>query len=357
MAEKIARLTRWLVPATMLLTVAALAAWWFTSPSEVTVHVDGERISLSTRASTVGDVLSERGIELEAHDRVVPPLEAVLEDGEAIRVVRARAVTVDLNGALRRVWTTGRTVDDLLDELALTPDEVAPAGTTRLAEGITVRVRDAHEVTVVADGEARPLLTTALTVEEVLADLGIDRDGDDEVAPAPGTALTPGLTITVTRVDSTVAVEEHTIANRIVRRDDPNLTRGSVRVVQEGRPGLERIEYRLVRRDGEVVERTELSRTVVREPETRILAIGTKDPNHSFGQASWYNAGSMTCAHRSLPFGTRVTVVNRANGRSVVCRVADRGPFVAGRIVDLAYDAFQQLADPSVGVIDVRISW
>jgi rare lipoprotein A len=46
-------------------------------------------------------------------------------------------------------------------------------------------------------------------------------------------------------------------------------------------------------------------------------------------------ASGMTAAHRSIPFGTRVRVTNRANGKSVVVRINDRGPFIRGRIVDL----------------------
>lgn len=45
--------------------------------------------------------------------------------------------------------------------------------------------------------------------------------------------------------------------------------------------------------------------------------------------------GDMTAAHRSVPFGTRIRVTNRANGKSVVVRINDRGPFVRGRIIDL----------------------
>lgn len=43
----------------------------------------------------------------------------------------------------------------------------------------------------------------------------------------------------------------------------------------------------------------------------------------------------LTAAHRSLPFGTKVRVINRRNGRSVVVRINDRGPFIRGRIIDL----------------------
>lgn len=68
----------------------------------------------------------------------------------------------------------------------------------------------------------------------------------------------------------------------------------------------------------------------------------------SSGTASWYGhgrrtangehfrPGGMTAAHRSLPFGTHVRVTNKRNGRSVVVRINDRGPFVHGRLIDLA---------------------
>ena len=47
------------------------------------------------------------------------------------------------------------------------------------------------------------------------------------------------------------------------------------------------------------------------------------------------NPGAMTAAHKTLPFGTRVSVVNQHNGKSIVVRISDRGPFVRGRIIDL----------------------
>lgn len=55
------------------------------------------------------------------------------------------------------------------------------------------------------------------------------------------------------------------------------------------------------------------------------------------------SARGLTAAHRSLPFGTRVRVVNRSNGRSVVVRINDRGPFVRGRMLDLSRGAATEL--------------
>ena len=47
------------------------------------------------------------------------------------------------------------------------------------------------------------------------------------------------------------------------------------------------------------------------------------------------NPGALTAAHRTLPFGTRVAVENQRNGKQVIVRITDRGPFVRGRIIDL----------------------
>jgi len=67
------------------------------------------------------------------------------------------------------------------------------------------------------------------------------------------------------------------------------------------------------------------------------------------------HADSLTCAHRTLPFGTMVRVTNPANGKSVVVRVTDRGPFVKGRIVDLSPRAARELGIIAQGVAMVKL--
>ena len=64
---------------------------------------------------------------------------------------------------------------------------------------------------------------------------------------------------------------------------------------------------------------------------------------------------AMTAAHRSLPFGTEVTVKNLSNGKSVRVRINDRGPFVRGRIIDLTRTAFSRIASLDKGVVKVEI--
>ena len=66
-----------------------------------------------------------------------------------------------------------------------------------------------------------------------------------------------------------------------------------------------------------------------------------------------FNAYGYSVAHRWLPFGTKLKVTNQANGKSVVVRVNDRGPFVGGRDLDLSYGAFVAIAPPGQGVANV----
>ena len=75
------------------------------------------------------------------------------------------------------------------------------------------------------------------------------------------------------------------------------------------------------------------------------------------GVASWFGAPAATCAHRTLPFGTVVRVTRVATGATTECTVDDRGPSDTSRVIDLSTDTFEQLADASVGLIDVVIEW
>ena len=86
------------------------------------------------------------------------------------------------------------------------------------------------------------------------------------------------------------------------------------------------------------------------------------------GEASYYGPGfdgkktasgeifdqdDMTCAHKSLPFGTKLKVVRKDNGKSVVVRVNDRGPYVDGRILDLSMAAGKKIGLDKVGHAEV----
>ncbi len=83
----------------------------------------------------------------------------------------------------------------------------------------------------------------------------------------------------------------------------------------------------------------------------------TARPAKEAGIATWYDTYDGTCAHVSLPMGTVVTVTNTGTGESTTCRVADRGPFLEGRVIDLDVATYAELSDPSSGVLPVQLRW
>lgn len=70
-----------------------------------------------------------------------------------------------------------------------------------------------------------------------------------------------------------------------------------------------------------------------------------------------YKPTEYTAAHKKLPFGTKVKVTNTTNGKSVTVRINDRGPFVAGRIIDVSKAAAKELGLISAGVAKVKIKY
>jgi rare lipoprotein A len=97
------------------------------------------------------------------------------------------------------------------------------------------------------------------------------------------------------------------------------------------------------------------------------LTISSEASAAQVGMASYYKQGrvtasgekfnphGLTAAHRTLPFGTKVRVVNIRSGRSVIVRINDRGPFIRGRIIDLAFGAARAVGLHRSGVARVRL--
>lgn len=97
------------------------------------------------------------------------------------------------------------------------------------------------------------------------------------------------------------------------------------------------------------------------------VRIMQQDVGRKAGKASYYWQGQRTangevfkpdgisCAHKTLPFNTMLRVTNLLNGKSVVCRVNDRGPFIAGRVVDLSRGAAHVVSMTAQGVVPVSL--
>ena len=98
-----------------------------------------------------------------------------------------------------------------------------------------------------------------------------------------------------------------------------------------------------------------LYRTII--VSTAALAAVVTSARAESGLASYYggigHSGEMTCAHRTRPMGSMITVTYR--GHSIRCRVNDRGPFVKGRVIDVSVSAARALGMMDAGVVQVLL--
>jgi rare lipoprotein A len=86
-----------------------------------------------------------------------------------------------------------------------------------------------------------------------------------------------------------------------------------------------------------------------------IASVYSTDSGSRTAQGGRLNPGALTAAHRSLPFGTKVRVTNKKNGRSVLVTINDRGPFVRGRVIDLTPAGAHALGFAGLAPVNLEI--
>lgn len=351
-----------------LLAVIATGVMTYTSlEKNVTVVIDGEPVAMRTFAPNVAETLDRAGIEVDHRDRVRPPLSAPVDEGERIVVRTAKPITFVVDGEPELMTVTALRVSGALEEAGFEVDPkdiVEPDPETLILPGSRIRYRPADRVLVKIGADVvRTAVTIRPKVRGVLKQLGVRLGDLDRVYPSL-TSRHKGQTIRVVRVKHVHSIDRVSIPFETVTRKTSALEHGQKKVGSPGREGLRKVVYRAKVVNGQMGSRDVIRREIVRQPRDRVILVGTAYPGCrctsgvSTGDASWYGeADGLTAAHRTLPFGTVVRVENLSNGRYVNVVIRDRGPFIAGRIIDLSDEAFQRLAPLSSGVVKVRIRW
>ncbi|HEY3210147.1 MAG TPA: G5 domain-containing protein [Actinomycetota bacterium] len=212
--------------------------------------------------------------------------------------------------------------------------------------------------------QPRPILTNALTVEDLLAALRVRVEKTDLIIPSETTTLGPGMRLKVVRIRQIVQTRKESTPYETLIKYSKDLGPGQSKVVTPGRLGSAVRTYRVTYVNGTEVTRDLLSEQITTEAVDEVVMQGMAPPGphgYQIGQASWYDfcrEEGNYAAHLKLPFGTRVKVTNLDNGKTVTVVINDRGPYgVPGRIIDLCDSAFAQIAPLGQGVANVQLTW
>ncbi|WP_082801848.1 resuscitation-promoting factor [Herbidospora cretacea] len=158
--------------------------------SEVTLDVDGKLTTHRSFAADVRGALEGAGVPYDQRDMVSPKPSTEVDDGMTIVVRHARPLTLNLDGTSSTHLTTALNVQDALEELKMNPNKLQ-LSTTRLrqipVEGFKLNARSERKVTIVAGSMRIRTTTTGRTVEEVLEQSNIDLGESDTVSPGLST--------------------------------------------------------------------------------------------------------------------------------------------------------------------------
>jgi uncharacterized protein YabE (DUF348 family) len=267
--------------AILVVGVVAGTVVYASERSSVRLSVDGKEQSVTTFRDTVAGVLDEEGIELGPHDEVEPSLDTSVGDGTEIAVAYGRRLTLVVDGKKQAFWTTSTQLGDALDSLGRQFEAGSDVSASRSSylgrDGLRVVVSTPKHVKLkVADHKVKRVTTTGSTVGEALLDLDVHLDRNDDVEPKRGKDLAEHTKIVVTRIDVSTRTVKEAVAYRTIVREDDSMFEGKVKIVREGKSGLDRVTYKKVKANGEVVKRRVVERVHLEEPRAQIEVHGTK---------------------------------------------------------------------------------
>ena len=245
----------------------------------VTITVDGQPREVSTLSGDVAGALSAAGLTVGEHDALAPTSGTAIRDGSQIRLDRGRLLTVVLDGQQRQVWTTARTVDAALAELGADDSRLELSANRSRSiplQGLSVTGTTEHTVRLTVAGKAKADTTTAPTVAELLRENKIVLGADDEVAPAATTVLSDGLTVTVTRRTLVRTTQRRALPQPADRTIKDATVRRHVTTRTQGHPGVEELQYLAVTTNGRRGSRELVNTKMIRPAVATTTHVGTK---------------------------------------------------------------------------------
>ncbi|MCZ2830207.1 ubiquitin-like domain-containing protein [Modestobacter sp. VKM Ac-2986] len=265
--------------AVVLLGLVAGVAAYFAAEKSLTLTVDGQSRLVTTYAGTAAEVLADEGLTPAAHDVVLPALGTDVNDGDTIVVNRARPLTLTVDGVRSEVVTTALSVDDALDQLGYRTDQLQLSAdrSERLPlDGMDLAITTSKDVRLVADGHERVVTTTAATAGDLLAEQGIALSATDRTSLYPAQPLLGGMVLRVTRVQVEEVTEVETIDYETVETEDAEALEGERTVTQEGVEGARTTTWRVTVTDGVETGREQVSSAVTEKPVEQQVSVGTK---------------------------------------------------------------------------------
>jgi len=305
----------------------------------VLLDVDGRVSALHTRAVSLQEALSEQHVAISDHDLIqmddqpaslaaaltprivnggrnlpglpsVYPWRGVQIEPLALTVRHAAPLTVQVGNLEWSTWSTASTVGEALAELGMVfyeGDLVQPALGAPLGAGHSrVMIERSKPVVIATASHSLGTRSRGATVADLLAENSLLLTGFDRVEPGLDTPLSSDMAVRITRVQHLFEIEEQVTPYESVWEADPELEIDSQRLEQEGVNGITRQRYRVILEDSQPITRTLDDTWLAQAPVTRVNMYGAKIVLRELETAS----GPVTYWRRIRMFATSYTAAD-----------------------------------------------
>lgn len=272
-----------------------------------------------------------------------------------------KKIILNDNGLKKEFKTSALTVEEFLknENLALNEkDLVFPDKSALIYPSTTIEIQRAKKIIITIDKEKKELYGFKKNIGEIITENNLDIKEEDIVKPERNTFAYNNEEVKITRVEIKEEIVKKNIEFKTIEKEDDKLSWRTKKIEIEGEKGVKEIRYEVAYHDGKEVGRKIKETVITKEPVDKVITQGTyvKTGKAHTGLASWYaHTGTMSAANPWLPMGSYVKVTNKDNGKSVIVKINDRGPFGPNRIIDLDKVAFEKIASLGQGVTNVKM--
>lgn len=247
--------------------------------NNVTLNVNGEEEVVRTHANTVGKLLSDQEIEVAKHDVVTPSEDTKIEDGLSVNWEQAKEVALVVDEEDKSIWTTKKTVGEILDEadIEITENDLLSHDLqAKLGEDSKITVEKAYEFTLVDGVDEKKYWSTKATIDDFLKKEEIKLNEFDRIEGLKEDTIEPNAVVQIVRVEKASDVIEENADFTVETRKDDSLLKGREKLVQAGKHGKIEKTYEVIKENGKEVSRKIVEETVTKKPTNEIVSIGTK---------------------------------------------------------------------------------
>lgn len=245
----------------------------------VALTIDGEEQVIKTHAKTIADILKSLDIDTRSEDYLSPAAKTKVKEGMSVVWEPAKQVDLAVENEKRTVWTTAKTIQELLTQEKIKVgehDEITPNLDEEISNNMKIAIEYAFPLTLVDGQQVEETWSTSTTVADFLKKHDVTLNEFDRLNLESSHELKPHDKVEIVRVEKVTDVVEEPTDFSVVTKKEDTIAQGTEKVVQQGENGIKKNTFEIVKENGQEVSRKLVKEETVKDSTDKIVAVGTK---------------------------------------------------------------------------------